>query len=200
MKKQPNNPFKRLSIAPVNPPEPDDHSLFRGEFKDVAQIKQDKITPPRPSSKKISHLQHKKQQENLETKQAAASFHFSDGFEAYFSEQGPLKYIKPGKPSYEVKRLRRGEYPPDLILDLHGLTKENAKLEIAALIVAAKKQNAHCVCIVHGLGSLVLKNAVPNWLVQHPDVEGFHQAPLEWGGKGALLVLIEQPESFTDFF
>ncbi|GAC13442.1 endonuclease SmrB [Aliiglaciecola lipolytica] len=200
MKKQPNNPFIQISKLDVKSSEPEDISLFRGEFKDVAPIKQDKITPPRPSSKHISQSQLKKHKDNLDTKQALASFHFSDGFEAHFPEQGPLKYIRPGKPSYEVKRLRRGEYPPDLILDLHGLTRENAKLEIAALILAAKKQNIHCVCIVHGLGSLVLKTAVPNWLVQHPDVEGFHQAPLEWGGKGALLVLIEQPESFNEPF
>jgi len=31
---------------------------------------------------------------------------------------------------------------------------------------------------------------VPNWLVQHPDVAGFVQAPREYGGKAGLLVLI----------
>ncbi|MFT5677369.1 MAG: DNA-nicking Smr family endonuclease, partial [Paraglaciecola sp.] len=87
-----------------------------------------------------------------------------------------------------------GDYPPDLILDLHGYKREEAKLEIAALIQAAQKHHAHCVCIVHGIGTHVLKKSIPNWLVQHPLVLGFHQAPLEWGGKGALLVLIDLPQ------
>lgn len=168
--------------------------LFRGEFNDVAPIKQDKIPPQPLSSKQNSTLEEKKRLAQKEMKQAAASFHFSDGYEGYFDITGPLKYVKPGEDTYEVKKLRRGEYPPDLILDLHGLKREEAKLEIAALIVAAQKQHSHCVCIIHGIGNHVLKKNVPNWLVQHPAILGFHQAPLEWGGNGALLALIELPQ------
>lgn len=162
--------------------------LFRQAFSDIAPLKQDKVPPHRQpitgkKSSKSTRIQHK---------QAAASFYFSDSFEAHFSEVGPLKYVKPGADSYEIKKLRRGEYVPDLILDLHGLKKEDVKLEIAALIQAAQKQHIDCVCIVHGIGNYVLKKAVPNYLVQHPAITGFHQAPLEWGGNGALLALIER--------
>ena len=173
----------------------DDMSLFRDEFSDISPIKQDKIPPQSLSSKEKSSLKEKNRQAAAQIKQAAASFHFSDGFEAHFDENGPLKYVKPGSDSYEVKKLRRGEYPPELILDLHGLKRDDAKLEIAALIQAAQKQHFHCVCIVHGIGTHILKKQVPNWLVQHPAVLGFHQAPLEWGGQGALLVLLEQQDN-----
>jgi DNA-nicking Smr family endonuclease len=87
---------------------------------------------------------------------------------------------------------RKGEIQPELILDLHGFNSQNAKHEIAALLFEARKKHYQCVCIVHGVGSGILKQRVPSWLVQHPHVLGFHQAPLEWGGNGALLVLIEQ--------
>ncbi|MFQ3218866.1 MAG: DNA-nicking Smr family endonuclease [Paraglaciecola sp.] len=176
------------------PPNPDDLALFRSEFTDVEPIKQDKIPPQAFSSKQKSPYRLKKLIDQLQLKQAVASFHFSDGFEGYFDPSQPLKYVQPGTNSYEVKRLKRGEYPPDLILDLHGVTKNEAKLEIAALLHAAQKQHCHCVCIVHGIGSFVLKKTVPNWLIQHPAVKGFHQAPLEWGGQGALLVLIDLPQ------
>ena len=173
----------------------EDFSLFREEFGDVSPIKQDKIPPQPPGIKQKTALDDKKQanfkRQNQQLKQAAASFHFSDGFEAHFDPNGPVKYTKPGEDTHEVKRLRRGDYPPDLILDLHGMKREEAKLELAALIHAAQKQHAHCVCVVHGIGNHILKKSVPSWLVQHPDVLGFHQAPLEWGGQGALLVLIE---------
>ena len=188
MKKRPDsNPHETTpdSIA-------GDLNLFKQTFDDIRPIKQDKIPPPPPASKQKSDFSAKKHRLAAEIRQAAASFHFSDGFEAHF-DSGPRKYVKPGKPTHEVKRLRRGEYPPELILDLHGFKKDEAKLEIAALIHAAQKHHHHCVCIVHGVGTGVLRSSVPNWLVQHPAVEGFHQAPLEWGGKGALLVLIELP-------
>lgn len=175
------------------PSQETDNSLFKNLFSDIQPIKQDKIPPPRRSSKGKPVNPPKKLQSGKELKRASASFHFSDGFEAHFPDYGPLKYVKPGSDSSQVKQLRRGQYVPELILDLHGLTKDMAKLEIAALIEAAQKQHISCVCIVHGIGSHVLKKAVPNWLIQHPAVNGFHQAPLEWGGKGALLVLVENP-------
>jgi len=172
--------------------DPDETLLFSREFSDVAPIKQDKIPPQSLKAKQKSWLAQKNQQDSAQLKQAAASFQFSDGFEAHFDPTQVVKYVKAGADSHEVLRLRRGEYPPDLILDLHGVKKAQAKLEVAALIFAAQKQHCYCVAIVHGIGSHVLKRAIPSWLVQHPAVQGFHQAPLEWGGKGALLVLIEQ--------
>jgi DNA-nicking Smr family endonuclease len=126
-----------------------------------------------------------------------AEFHFSDEFEPDLASKGPMKYVRFDVDSFEVKNLRRGRYTPDLILDLHGLDKNQAKQEIAALLYACQKEHAQCVCIVHGIGAKVLKNKVPHWLVQHPDVMAFHQAPLEWGGNGALLVLIELKDKFT---
>ena len=72
------------------------------------------------ASKHKSAADKKNSQDSAELKQAAASFYFSDAFEAHFEAENTLKYVKPGADSHEVKRLRRGDYPPDLILDLHG--------------------------------------------------------------------------------
>ncbi len=170
----------------------DDLDLFKQTFADVAPLKQDKIPPQSLSSKQKSVTARKKAAANAESRRASASFEFSDQYEAHFAPGQTMKYVAEQGSSAEVKRLRKGDYPPDLILDLHGLRRDQAKLEIGALIEAAKKQHAYCVCIVHGIGGHILKLAVPSWLVQHPDVLGFHQAPLEWGGDGALLVLINQ--------
>ena len=105
-------------------PEPSDTALFRSEFTDVRPIKQDKIPPQRLSSKHKSADLAKKLDRLNDVKQRNATFQFSDGFEGHFDSQQPLKYVQLGADSFEVKRLRRGEYPPDLILDLHGLNKE----------------------------------------------------------------------------
>ena len=171
----------------------DEPDLFKNEFKDIAPIKQDKIPPQRFCSKQNSGLTQKNKTDLTIMKQAAAAFEFSDGFEGHFDIDQPLKYVKPETDSHEVQRLRRGDYPPDLILDLHGFKKEEAKHEIAALIHVAQKKHVYCVSIMHGKGTYVLKKSIPNWLIQHPAVMGFHQAPKEWGGQAALLVLIDLP-------
>ena len=185
-----------MKITPIhlkNQTDINEPDLFKNEFKDIAPIEQDKIPPQRFSSKQNSGLTQKNNQDLAEIKQAAAAFEFSDGFEGNFDINQALKYVSPLADSHEVKRLSRGDYPPDFILDLHGVKKEQAKLEIAALIHAAQKKHVYCVSIMHGKGTYALKKSIPNWLVQHPAVMGFHQAPKEWGGQAALLVLIDLP-------
>lgn len=166
-----------------------DRQLFKSAIGKVKPLQQDKIAPvkakPMAAAKKRQH----------DAKQVA-QFHFSDQYEPFINEHGPVKYVREDVDSFEAKNLRRGHYHPDLILDLHGLAQHQAKQEIAALLYACQKEHAQCVCIVHGIGSRVLKNKIPHWLVQHPDVMAFHQAPLEYGGDGALLVLIELHDKF----
>jgi DNA-nicking Smr family endonuclease len=74
------------------------------------------------------------------------------------------------------------------------MNKQDAKLELAGLISACKKQHVRCACIVTGMGERILKHKVPHYLVQHPDVLAIHQAPLEYGGQGALLIMVDIPE------
>ncbi|MBF7072466.1 endonuclease SmrB [Glaciecola sp. MH2013] len=170
---------------------------FSSLFSDAKPVKHDKYELS-TAEKRVAMKKKRFSHASME-KQASALFEFSDGFEASFSPQGPLKYVKEGERSDEVKRLRNGEIPPDLVLDLHGLNTQSAKHEIAALIYEAHRRHHHCVCIVHGIGAGVLKSKVPSWLVQHPYIEGFHQAPLEWGGKGAILALVKQNEEYNKF-
>ena len=165
--------------------------LFQDAMGKVKPMVQDKIPP----SKKVG--KQKKIQLKDKVHKQLAEFHFSDEFEPHLNQLGPVKYVREDVDSFEAKNLRRGQYSPDLILDLHGLDQHQAKKEIAALLYACQKEHAQCLCIVHGIGSRVLKNKVPHWLVQHPDVMAFHQAPLEWGGNGALLVLVELKDKFV---
>jgi len=164
--------------------------LFKDAVGKVKPLVQDTIHPVRKSIKQKTASTTQKQAKQH------ASFHFSDEFEPNLPSQGPTKYVREGADSFEAKNLRRGVYAPDLILDLHGLDQQQAKQEVGALLYACQKEHAQCVCIVHGLGSRILKNKVPHWLVQHPDVIAFHQAPLEWGGDGALLVLVELHDKY----
>ncbi len=46
--------------------------------------------------------------------------------------------------------------------------------------------------IVYSKGTHGLKIAIPNRLIQDPNVLGFHKAPNKWGGQSALFILINQ--------
>jgi len=190
---------KAIQQSAQNTTQVTDEKLFQQAVGKVNPLKGDTLH----SAKKVSKPKNKSQlksslQNSLYNKtKAHAQFYFSDEFEPNLNTQGPMKYVRSDVDSFETKNLRRSVYKPDLILDLHGLDQYQAKQEIAALLYACQKEHAQCVCIVHGLGSRILKNKVPHWLVQHPDVMAFHQAPLEWGGNGALLALIELKDKFN---
>jgi DNA-nicking Smr family endonuclease len=137
--------------------------------------------------------------------QSAASIALSDSFEAYWPQDKPIKYFRQNgtlnhqkptdtglseSPKDMLKKLSIGYFPPEIEIDLHGQTGKQAKAEILAVIFEAKKRHFACIGIIHGHGNGTLKRKVPNWLVQHPDVAGFVQAPRAYGGKAGLLVLI----------
>ncbi len=162
---------------------------FRSAMAGVKPLKQDKINVSAQQ-----RLKRKKRQASgtaPAVRQQSAAFSFSDMYEARLPDEGPVRFCRPEEPAHNLKRLRRGDYSPELMLDLHGMTREAAKQELTALIHAARKQLFECVSVMHGFGAGVLRQALPHYLVQHPHVRAFHQAPKEYGGKAALLILIE---------
>ena len=175
-------------MSKKNPDLEDDFELFQDAVKGVKKFTHDTIITPRRQSTKVDKAKvSAKETQNHE-------FYFSDEFEPHLNEHGPTQYARTGVSKYEVKKLRRGVYVPDMFLDMHGMTQQEAKREIAALIAACIKEKISCACVMHGIGKHILKQKAPLWLAQHPDVMAFHQAPLEFGGNGALLVLIDIPE------
>lgn len=172
--------------------EPGNKDEFRAAMAGVKPLAQDKI-----NLSAEQRLKHKKRKTRVEAamssnlRQQQATFSFSDMYQASLPDEGPVRYCRPDEPTHALKRLRRGDFYPELMLDLHGMTREAAKLELTALIHAARKQMFDCVSVMHGFGQGVLRQALPHYLVQHPHVRAFHQAPKEYGGQAALLVLIE---------
>ncbi|QTO02262.1 endonuclease SmrB [Aggregatibacter sp. 2125159857] len=160
-------------------------SLFRAEMKGVKPLKQDTFVAARPHKKKAlaTIKEQREQQDTL--------FYFSDEYEPLLNEESAVKYLRENEDSHLLKQLRRGDFSPEIFLDLHGLTREQAKLELAALIQTCEKEHLYCACIMTGYGTYTLKRQIPRWLVQHPKVRALHQAPKEWGGEAAILILID---------
>ena len=160
-------------------------SLFRAEMKGVKPLKQDTFVAARPHKKKAlaTIKEQREQQDTL--------FYFSDEYEPLLNEESAVKYLRENEDSHLLKQLRRGDFSPEIFLDLHGLTREQAKLELAALIQTCEKDHLYCASIMTGYGTYTLKRQIPRWLVQHPKVRALHQAPKEWGGEAAILILID---------
>jgi DNA-nicking Smr family endonuclease len=99
-----------------------------------------------------------------------------------------------------LARLRRGDFPVDSELDLHGLTSRQARRTLVKHLEAARDRGARCALVVHGRGrhseaGAVLRDVLPDWLQESPLaalVMAFCTAPALRGGSGALLVLLRR--------
>jgi DNA-nicking Smr family endonuclease len=107
-----------------------------------------------------------------------------------------LGFQRAGVRIQEMRKLRRGLFPAQDQLDLHGFTQAAARDQLADFIVASRDAGLRCVRVIHGKGyrnggrGAVLKTAVDLWLRRHMDVLAFTSAKPIDGGTGALYVLL----------
>lgn len=107
-----------------------------------------------------------------------------------------LSFRRPGVRMQELRRLRRGLYPVEEELDLHGLSQAAARDNLAQFLVQNRDAGRRCVKIIHGKGyrsgarGPILKIAVNSWLRRHADVLAFISTRPIDGGTGAVYVLL----------
>ena len=95
-------------------------------------------------------------------------------------------------------KLRRGSYPIDSRLDLHGLTQAEAHARLAEFLARAQARGNRCVLVITGRALRrggTLREMTPRWLDEAPNrprVLSFAQARLHHGGDGALYVLLRR--------
>ena len=100
-----------------------------------------------------------------------------------------------------VAKLRRGEFAVQGHLDLHGMTREEAKGAVDDFLRRSRQAGKRCVLLVHGRGTHskdqlpVLKDALRAWLSTHRfgrQVLAFATARPADGGAGAIYVLLRR--------
>ena len=105
-------------------------------------------------------------------------------------------YHRPGLQNSVLRKLRRGQFPVQDELDLHGMTVREAGARLGDFLAHARGRRLSCVRIIHGKGlsspgkSPVLKPQVARWLRAHEGVLAFTSARSEDGGSGAMYVLL----------
>jgi len=107
-----------------------------------------------------------------------------------------LSFRRPDVRTQVLRRLRRGLYPVEDELDLHGLSQTAARSNLAEFIAFNRSAGHRCVRVIHGKGyrsgarGPILKIAVNSWLRHHRDVMAFTSARALDGGTGAVYVLL----------
>jgi len=167
-----------------------DARTFRAAVRDVTPLAQ---TPPAPGLAKPKPPARARRTPASAAENLEATLPLVD---AAVTGDEVLSFQHAGVRSQVIRRLRRGLYPIDDELDLHGLSQTAARNQLAEFIARSRDAGCRCVRIIHGKGyrsgarGPVLKTAVNLWLRRHMDVMAFVSARAIDGGAGAMYVLL----------
>ena len=210
-----NNPFSGVKLEQPKPatapklapakasrkPEPldEESALFLeavGEVNPVRTVKA-RVGPPVPltaAQLKIPNEEAESLARLAELVSEQGQFDLADCDEFI---EGSVQGFDPGV----MRKLRAGEFTTQADLDLHGLTKDEAKPALEGFIQKSRIAGHRCVRVVTGRGLHskeqvpVLKQGVQQWLTQGrvaKQVLGFCSARPKDGGAGALYVLLRR--------
>jgi DNA-nicking Smr family endonuclease len=118
-------------------------------------------------------------------------------WEAGYETGEELIYARPGMQAHTLRKLRRGHWAVQEVLDLHGHTAAEARAALVEFLAHCRRAQIRCVRIIHGKGlgspnrEPVLKRKVASWLMQREEVLAFCQARRTEGGGGAVVVLLK---------
>jgi DNA-nicking Smr family endonuclease len=164
---------------------PDDGTLFRATVGTVKPLpKQNRVTPqPAPRKPML--------------RPAIAPPTIPDTLSDFAGENTPDEYLSNGLSRMALRKLRRGGWPVQDRLDLHGNNSDMARKLLQEFLHEAMQRELRCVLVIHGKGlnsqggEAVLRKLARHWLTQHPRVLGFCDALPREGGSGAVLVLLK---------
>lgn len=220
-KEQPfNNPFSALKLkakeaekpkvaaAPVSAPAPkkqkpvaldEESALFLESVGEVEKVRTTKtrVGPPEPPSA----AQLKIPNEEAESLARLAELVSGQGeFDLADSDEFIEGFVHGFDPNV-MRKLRAGDFSVQAHLDLHGLTRDEAKPKLEAFVQKSRIDGHRCVLVITGRGLHskdqipVLKEGVQQWLArgkQHKQVLAFCTARPKDGGAGAVYVLLRR--------
>jgi DNA-nicking Smr family endonuclease len=195
-------PARRPAPPPPPPPrpapEPTEEELWEGAVAGVRPIERgpDTIAPPPPRAAPDTFWHP-----DLEAIDALRALVSGD---APFDLADSDEFIEgrvAGLDQNVVRKLRRGDFAVQGHLDLHGMTRDEAKGAVDDFLRRSRSSGKRCVLVVHGRGLHskdqlpVLKDALRNWLASarfSRHVLAFATARPVDGGAGAIYVLLRR--------
>jgi DNA-nicking Smr family endonuclease len=172
---------------------------FGSAMKDVHKLPESDRYVHRPSPPPRVPEKPKRQLTPEEETAAVLRESLSDLFDVdgLLDEDPSLSYAREGVGPDVVKKMRKRHWPVQDELDLHGMTRDQARDALTDFIHRANRRGVRCVRVIHGVGygsaggEPVLRGIVHSWLVQKSEVVAFCVAGRTDGGHGALIVLLK---------
>jgi len=196
----PRPPGHNRDTPPADPGPGEDERLFQEAMADVDPLGDEPnrfVTVPHTDTRPA----HPVPDDELETLARLTDLvSGSTELDITFSDE----YIEGGVQGFDprlMRRLKRGEFPLQNYLDLHGLTKQEAQEKVHTFLLQSYRAGLRCVLVVHGRGHNsenhipILKERLPHWLTRGPArkiVLAFSTARPYDGGTGALYILLRK--------
>ncbi len=213
-----NNPFSNLKLAkpepagkpkvpppPVAPPskkrssDDEEAALFLESVGAVAPVRQkvERVGPTLARSVEDVRIPS----EEAESLARLAELVSADGEFSLSDSDEFIEGCVVGFDARVMRQLRAGDFPSQANLDLHGLTRDEAKAALEAFIQKSRVAGHRCVLVITGRGlhsqdSIpVLKQSIQAWLTRGKpakQVLAFCTAASRDGGAGAVYVLLRR--------
>lgn len=211
-----NNPFGRLKLpekpkeapkaAPPPPPkkarapaEDEDAALFLESVGEVRPVKESAGRAPAPPPRTAAQV-------NIPSEEAESLARLAElvSGEGVFELADSDEFIEGAVHGFDervLRKLRAGAFSFQAHVDLHGLTKDEARAALEQFISKSRVAGLRCVLVVHGRGLHskdqlpVLKQGVQAWLAHGrpaKHVLAFCSARPQDGGAGAVYVLLRR--------
>ncbi len=192
---------KRSTAANIHAKPVDETQLFAQEMAGVTPIQDPDPDAVRVPASRDPRQGPKPYDDDAEVMAELADLVSGEGdFDATFAEEH-IEGIAEGIDRRILRKLKRGAFSHGAHVDLHGLTRVEAKPRVERFIADARQRGIRCVLIVHGRGLHsregipMLKDAVNTWLLRgriDRSVLAFCSANPTDGGVGALYVLLRK--------
>lgn len=170
---------------PTDKIKPEDAALFRAAVGEVRPLpEQNRIEPQKPPRKHLPRA-------------PKPPAEIPDTLSDFAAEDAPDEFLRNGLSRMTLRKLRRGHWPVQDSLDLHGNATDAARRLLQEFLHEAAQRGLRCVLVIHGKGmnspggEAVLRRLARHWLAQRPDVLAFCDATPRDGGSGAALVLLK---------
>ena len=177
--------MKRSVTGQKDEAESEDAALFRaavGEVKPLPEL--NRMKPQKPPPKPLR-------------RSPAPPPAIPDTLSDFAAEDAPDEFLRNGLSRMTLRKLRRGNWPVQDSLDLHGNNSDAARKLLQVFLHDAAQRGLRCVLVIHGKGlnsrggEAVLRKLTRHWLSQHPHVLAFCNATPGDGGSGAALVMLK---------
>lgn len=177
----------------------DDKDLFRKAVGPVRKIKNhnDRMMHPRPKLRL-------KIRKALREDAAFQDLMSDDTSWINTDPTSEMRFARDGVSHKLLRALAQGEFYPDDLIDLHGLTASEARDELQEFLYHALKRDLFCVKIIHGQGNSskgdpIIRGLIERWLKLQMDVLAFANPPQRMGGRGVTLCVLRAQTPFDNF-